>query len=211
MEIRDSLSIKNGKYAKRKHRHSRPKFNPLTNYKKQIDCQKDDVEKQKSFFVKIEHEPIYKFKLPTYLKQLRIVINQQSIGYLSHKFIDLYDAINRSKYILDFKDNWDENGSKAYLPDTWVKAVRFLIKFYSWRDQHFKLLVKPPKIYQGPEGSIDIYWKSQTFTYLINIGEEEEFATYYYKSPTGTKVEGEFNLINFNVDELQTYFEPSFI
>ena len=211
MEIRDSLSIKSGKYGKAKHRHPRPKFNSLSNYRKQIDCQNDSIEKQNPFSVKIDYEHVNKFKVPPYIKQLKVSLNRQNIGYLNRKFISLYDVINQSKYILDFKDNWDENGSKTYLPGTWIKSVRFLVKFYTWRDQNYKPLVRPPKIYQGPEGSIDIYWKSETFTYLINIPEEDETASYYYKTATGTKSEGEFDLLKFNVEELQAYFEPSLI
>ncbi len=81
----------------------------------------------------------------------------------------LISLVERSKYILDLKDDWDENGSKPYFYDTWEKSARFVTSFMIdfWR----KSFVKPvePNIYHAPESSIDIFWKTENFTLLINI------------------------------------------
>lgn len=206
MQIRDSVTSTPTKYPK-SHRHKRSNFD-FFNKEEPNYCKVEIIDKPDDIVNKNDKLSIYKLRTHSSLK---IILDNDIVGRLNHKFIDLYNVINNSKYILDFKDNWDENGSQGYLATTWIKAIRFLIKFYDWRDQNIFPLIKSPKIYQGPEGSIDIYWKNTSFTYLINIPEEESFATYFYKSSTGTKVEGEFDSLKVEFYELQQFFEKGFI
>ena len=150
-------------------------------------------------------------RIPVIEKDFIITLNDKAIAHLHPKFEELYNAITTSKYILDYKHDWDDKGSKPYSSETWIKAIRFLVMFYKWRERHDHFMVKCPKIYEGPDGSIDIDWKSKTFTYLINIPEDGDIATYYYKTLTGTKIEGEFDVKKFKVEELQHSFDSEFL
>lgn len=209
MNIRESLSIES-KYAKGKHRHVRNKFNFITE-KRYLKCEI----KENDEFVNHDHNHDGNRKIESNkyknVSSFKITLNNNFIGRVNAKFTELVEVINNSKYLLDFRENWDGEGSKAYTSQTWIKSVQFLLKFYEWREQNHKDMIRPPKIYQGPEGSIDIYWKSPTFTYLINIPEETNRANYFYKSSSGTSVEGEFNITQVAFDELQQHFEKEFL
>lgn len=80
----------------------------------------------------------------------------------------LMAELEHSKYILDFRENWDDEGSKPYNPETLKAAIVFLCRYLiSTLDRCGSLLL--PKIYHGPEGSIDLLWDSESFSLLINI------------------------------------------
>src|SRR6266705_3395688 len=73
---------------------------------------------------------------------------------------DVADAIEKSRYILDLPDNWDDEGSPRYAPETWERAAKFVLKnaVDLWRSERMR--VEAPIIHNGPAGSIDIHWKT---------------------------------------------------
>lgn len=92
----------------------------------------------------------------------------------------LADAIQLSRRILELKDDWDEEGSPGYKESTWNRAAEFVKEVASAFHQRFGIRVDPPRILPGPEGSIDIHWKTLERELLINIpSDDEEPADYY--------------------------------
>jgi hypothetical protein len=81
----------------------------------------------------------------------------------------ILEAIEQSKYILAFKDDWDEEDSPAYRSSTWERATVFLSRGARqlWEENHLSL--DAPKILPGPAGSIDLHWKTTRRELLINI------------------------------------------
>ncbi len=107
-------------------------------------------------------------------------------------------AIQKSRYMLDFPDNWDEEGSPAYSVNTWNIAVFFISNYAAWVLDTFKIVIPTPKILHGPNGSIDLFWKQDHFNLLINIpASKDENATFYGDDYGTQKVEGSFNPENF--------------
>ena len=92
----------------------------------------------------------------------------------------LREAINKSRNILELKDNWDDEGSVGFSEFTWRRAEGFLMKnaMRLWRS-HQKCF-DPPKISGGPEGSIDLHWKTDNRELLINIPASSEDPIGYY-------------------------------
>ena len=92
----------------------------------------------------------------------------------------LREAINKSRRILELKDNWDDEGSIGYSESTWRRAESFLMKnaMSLWRS-HQKCF-GPPKISGGPEGSIDLHWKTDNRELLINVPASSEDPIGYY-------------------------------
>ena len=86
-------------------------------------------------------------------------------GISSH----LSEAIESSRSILDLPDNWDEEGSSAYAEDTWKRATKFVEECAIGYRGVSGVWIDPPKITPGPEGSIDVRWKSSTRSMLINF------------------------------------------
>ncbi len=92
----------------------------------------------------------------------------------------LETAIVKSIRILEWKDDWDGEGSPAYAEETWQRAALFLVQnaLRLWRT--CGIAVDVPRIGPGPDGSIDIHWKSERRELLINIpADSRELADYY--------------------------------
>ncbi|HLG13013.1 MAG TPA: hypothetical protein VJH03_00595 [Blastocatellia bacterium] len=86
--------------------------------------------------------------------------------YLSES---IRQAIEESRRILDLKDNWDDEGSPAYEESTWARALDFLTlnAITLWR--HRAVWVCAPRILPGPQGSIDLHWRTGGRELLVNI------------------------------------------
>lgn len=92
----------------------------------------------------------------------------------------LREAIDKSRSILELKDNWDDAGSVGYSESTWNRTQGFLMKnaLKLWRSH--KTCFDAPKILPGPEGSIDLHWKTANRELLINVpARSQEFVSYY--------------------------------
>jgi hypothetical protein len=133
--------------------------------------------------------PARSFKLPntkSLAKQIMGVVIPSDLSNVA-------EAIERSKYILELLDDWDGEGSKKYKQETWDRAIQFLLRstISAW---HAKRIVpKTPRIYHGPEGSIDVYWETPGRVLLVNFPEsKEDSATFYGSTETGSEVKGQF-------------------
>lgn len=107
----------------------------------------------------------------------------------------IIDAISRSRKILDLQYDWDDAGSPRYSKTTWERMKNFLLASAEalWLLDHRRL--DAPKILPGPDGSIDIHWKSNQRELLINIAEEiSELAHYYGDNKNGQIIKGTLNI-----------------
>jgi hypothetical protein len=84
---------------------------------------------------------------------------------------NILEAIEQSKNILAFKDDWDGEGSPAYKAATWQRAAAFLRHSALQLWQAHQVILDAPKILPGPIGSIDLHWKTDRREVLINIPE----------------------------------------
>lgn len=101
---------------------------------------------------------------------------------IAHHIISsrIAEAIKASRRILDLKDDWDEEGSSGYEESTWKRAKDFVVKVTTSFHQSRGFWVDPPRILPGPQGSIDIHWKTSMRELLINIPESKEEPADYY-------------------------------
>lgn len=131
-----------------------------------------------------------------------IKIENETVCYLDYRLEELFGVIEKSKYILDLKDDFDEEGSEGYKKETWIRTIKFLCSFFEFALNKAFIVVPAPNIYHGPNGSIDVFWENETFELLINIPKEDiQFATYSGESTLGEKVKGQFNpsVINYGI------------
>jgi len=143
--------------------------------------------------------PVLKYSRSRLLK-----INLENFETISLPFelIELYNAIKESRYILDFEDNWDDQGAKKYLSSTWAKSINFITNYAKWIFDERKVIIPIPKIYHGPHGSIDIQWKNDDFKLLINIPEEDTNASFYGNFGDNQEIEGNFSINNYKLQLL---------
>ena len=98
----------------------------------------------------------------------------------------LVEEMERSRTILDLPDDWDEEGSPAYAESTWLRAAGFLADNASRLWDEYGVVVAAPRIRKGPDGSIDLDWRTPHRELLINVpAAPEEPAAYYGDDGTG--------------------------
>ncbi|MHA1381967.1 MAG: hypothetical protein ACTSRG_26650 [Candidatus Helarchaeota archaeon] len=112
----------------------------------------------------------------------------------------LNNEIENSKVrILSLEDNWDGEGSKAYIKETWERAIDFLKQFYHTLLVEHDLLIKIPDIQPSSEGDIDIHWETEKFELLLGIPENpEEPASYYGDDYSDNTIEASTKLDSLN-------------
>jgi hypothetical protein len=103
----------------------------------------------------------------------------------------VFDAIVSSQRILNLKDNWDDEGSKAYNESTWRRATEFVREHTLWVWEHHEVVVDAPRITPGPEGSIDIHWEDANRELLVNIPADPTGRVTFYGDDKGeTRIKG---------------------
>jgi hypothetical protein len=91
------------------------------------------------------------------------------LGSLNNSFSILIKEITESKYILNQKLDWEIENSPLYSLESWLRAIKFIIKYANHVFFKEKQCILTPKIYHGPENSIDIYWDYSHLNMLLNV------------------------------------------
>jgi hypothetical protein len=125
--------------------------------------------------------------------------NGNVIGILPSELTFLFKTFNKSQYILQLEDDWDDAGSDKYDESTWINAITFLTRCAKNLYDDFNVIINAPKIYHGPKGSIDILWEPSAYRLVINIPKDGDKAMFYADNYKDQITEGSFNLDNFNV------------
>jgi len=113
---------------------------------------------------------------------------------LSPKLRDIANAIEESKYILEIEADFDDEGSQGCQFSTWEKAINFLVKYSQWALKSFNYIIDRPKIYDGPDSSVDILWKTESYRLLINFPQETtQPASFYGDDRAMNKIKGTFD------------------
>jgi hypothetical protein len=98
------------------------------------------------------------------------------------------------KHILALPEDFDEENSKIYQVETVDRAVLFVKKLAISALKVNNTVIPAPKILPGPDGSIDVCWKQDTFSLLINFpAEAEDLPTYFGEDTLGNTTEGSFD------------------
>jgi hypothetical protein len=86
---------------------------------------------------------------------------------------ELARRIDQSRRILELEDDWDDEGSPGYEEATWRAAVAIIAATANAYWQSKRRPIPIPTISEGPDGSIDVIWRSGTRQVLINVPPEE--------------------------------------
>jgi hypothetical protein len=108
-------------------------------------------------------------------------------------FVGLNDAIEASESLLDLRDNWDDDGAKAISRETWTAATDLSRRYARYLFERFGLKVEGPSFTPGPDGSIDLNWKSSDRELLLNFEHGGVRATFYGQDGRGNFVKGSFD------------------
>jgi len=89
-------------------------------------------------------------------------------------------ALEAGRKILKLKDNWDGEGSVGYAKATYNRTEQFLRKHEAWLLQKVGEYIPTLEIEPGPEGSIDLHWKTPKYELLVNIPVDETAPASFY-------------------------------
>jgi hypothetical protein len=115
-----------------------------------------------------------------YKDVIRADHEEASRYYLTSEMSSLLDEINKSRSLLELEDNWDDEGSVGYDESTWLRARNFLIRNAVRLHQSKKKPFDSPEISPGPNGSIDLHWKTDARELLINVPADPQDTISYY-------------------------------
>lgn len=107
---------------------------------------------------------------------------------------DILSMIEESRKILDWMDDWDEERSPGYTEDTWRRATDFVRRNAADLWYYYGIIMDPPKVLPGPNGSIDIHWQGPNHELLINVPPDiNQMATFYGDDRSGNIIKGRLN------------------
>ena len=89
-------------------------------------------------------------------------------------------ALSDSQDLLRLPDYRAEGGSGPCTMETWRRATTFLKKHANWSLQRDGFVVPVPAILPGPEGSIDLHWKTEIYELLVNIPSDSAVRASFY-------------------------------
>ena len=118
----------------------------------------------------------------TSVKDTNVTIKVQDFKILiPNSLRTLANEIEKSKYLLDLKEDWDDEGGLPIEFVTWKRAISFLVDYALWlyNDQQY-FVIEPPQINSGPGSSIDLLWRNDKYRLLVNISEDSEKPIEYY-------------------------------
>jgi hypothetical protein len=105
-------------------------------------------------------------------------------------------AIGDSRSILRLPDDWDEEGAVRIQERTWSKAVNLLRRAASSLYETSRQRLPVPRINACADGSVDLYWKTDQFTLLINVKKEDGVGSDFYgeRSANAQDIRGPLNV-----------------
>ena len=120
----------------------------------------------------------------------------------------LENAMRQSDWLLSLRDNWDDEGAQKYSSETLDRALWFLRNHMQWAREKYEAVLPIPRILPGPEGSIDLHWKCESFEVLLNIPPEPEPASFYGDDFGNAKIQGTFDPKVFNLGLMSWLIRP---
>ena len=129
-----------------------------------------------------------------YLKAIR-EHQATTMAEITRRIDTMGPAVESAQEILLLKPDWDGEGSPGYERATLDRAVEFLRSVASFAVDTWRAEIPPPSIDPGPDGTIDLHWKSTSAELLINISDDpQERATFYGDDYGSCAVRGDIDL-----------------
>lgn len=126
-----------------------------------------------------------------YIIPSRPVASEPDLNRSRDALKPIADAIEKSRDILKLPVDWDDEGSPPYSQKTLVRATEFLWNQAVWFWEHESVLLDTPRIAPGPDGSIDILWKSDSAELLINVPiDRNSQLAFYGDTKAGSHISG---------------------
>ena len=116
---------------------------------------------------------------------------------LPFTFKDLKAEIDASRYILELEEGWDGENGESYNIHVWERVIEFLVSMYLRSVRMFDVIPDFPKIYHGPDGTIDLLWEKADYQILANCPKEKnKQVTFYGENVKKESFKGSFQMMD---------------
>ena len=98
----------------------------------------------------------------------------------------LDQALRKAHDLTKLADNWDDEGSLGYSPETWKRVKGFLLLQSSLSTRIFRRDLPTPQINPADQGSIDVFWRLPKRRLLLNFPRQPDSPiTYHGRDESG--------------------------
>lgn len=84
----------------------------------------------------------------------------------------LAKAIDLASKLLEWRENWDDEGAKPFKPATFERVKKFLVGLDDYALNGYDYASQPPKILPGQEGAMELLWLMPSFSILVTVPED---------------------------------------
>jgi len=123
--------------------------------------------------------------------------SQRVLPFLPAELAPISEAIQRSKTIINRPQDPSDELGLTCSHETWQRGIRILTAhaFSVW--QNARVVIRPPVISAGPDGSVDLYWTAEPYGLLLNVpADPTQPATYFgddATNPDSNRTSGKLN------------------
>ncbi len=101
------------------------------------------------------------------------------------------EEIESSRHIYRLESDWDGAGSPGYRRETWERAANFLRAEAKAFREELGRSMPAPVLGPGPEGNVDLYWKTKGFELLVTVPQANTEPLEFYGDDYGNqKIQG---------------------
>jgi hypothetical protein len=102
------------------------------------------------------------------------------------ELVNIKEALASAKVsLLGLQQDWDGEGSPGYSEETCDRMSKFLLNHSKQLAAAYGVKTPIPKILPGPNGSIDLLWKSDDYELLLNIPADSQSPASFYGDDKG--------------------------
>lgn len=130
--------------------------------------------------------PFFKVSLTYNKLPSNVYVNDSNFTF-PYELRHISNSIEKSKYLLDLNQDWDDEGSAATNIETYLRAIKFIADYstYIFRNMH-EIIIDSPDIDILKDGSIIVNWETATSSFTIIFDKKNtEFSYYYAKVKNG--------------------------
>lgn len=141
---------------------------------------------------------MYTEKIRVAGKRIPYLVKGSVVGFLAEELAFLLPVFQRSESVLSLQNDPEDEPVQEIAFETWASAIRYVIGLATYWYISKNLIIRPPVIYNGPGGSIDVLWETDDYLILVNIHPDGFHASYYAENSDQTyTTRGEFSVPDF--------------
>lgn len=150
-----------------------------------------------SAFVTHTKNLMYYHEQATRAKEIYININKIA-PFHSNINDDLEELIEKSKWILDLQDNWDDEGASGFSEESFTDVVKFLRSLSRTMFLEYNIRIPMPTIGPSANSAFSIRWKTDSFILIVLFRKDRVFEFYGDQLISGINMlKGEFEYEKF--------------